>query len=154
MLHVDIATGSLVVGHVLGGGRELGVALDHLRPAKVMRKESKISIYIAGKKSRTQSTSRKLYLVDCVQEVLFCGHLPPCPADDQVKPQLPVQSLPNGEHAGLGADAPELGPGGVGAEPGQQLVADVLFHTHRPGRGIYSERARTRQCTWRGFGRC
>ena len=29
--------------------------------------------------------------------------------------------------------APELGPGGVGAQPGQQLVADVLFHTHRSG---------------------
>ena len=29
--------------------------------------------------------------------------------------------------------APELSPGGVGAQPGQQLVADVLFHTHRSG---------------------
>ena len=32
--------------------------------------------------SRTQSTQRSLHLVDCVQEVLLCGDLPPGPGQE------------------------------------------------------------------------
>jgi hypothetical protein len=38
---------------------------------------------------------------------------------------------PDGEHAGLCADTPDLRPGGVGAQPGQQLVSDILHHRRR-----------------------
>ena len=37
-----------------------------------------------------------------------------------------LSSGPDGEHAGLCADTPDLRPGGVGAEPGQQLVPNIL----------------------------
>ena len=52
-----------------------------------------------------------------VKKVLLGGDLPPGP---------------DGEHAGLRADAPDLGPGAVGTQPGQQLVPDVLLHAHGP----------------------
>jgi len=40
--------------------------------------------------------------------------------------------LADGEHACLGADGVQLRAGGVGAQSGQQLVADVALH---PGLG-------------------
>ncbi len=41
----------------------------------------------------------------------------------------------DGEHAGLCADTPYLGTRGVGTQPGQQLVPDILqeHYSHHPG---------------------
>ena len=40
--------------------------------------------------------------------------------------------LPDGEHSGLGANGPDLGPGAVRTESSEQLVPDVALHRHRP----------------------
>ena len=86
-------------------------------------------------------------LVDGIQEVFLGGNLPPGPVAEvqrcrgaevetwkvQRCRSAEVQRsrggevvgggvAPDGEHAGLRADAPELGPRGVGAQPRQQLV--------------------------------
>jgi hypothetical protein len=47
---------------------------------------------------------------------------------------------PDSEHAGLCADTPDLRPGGVGTQPGQQLVPDILHQQREDIVQICSER--------------
>jgi hypothetical protein len=51
-----------------------------------------------------------------------------------------LSPCPDGEHAGLCADTPDLRPGGVGAQPGQQLVPDILHQQREDIVQIFSER--------------
>lgn len=106
----------LVVSHVLGGGGELGVALDHLQHTNDQIKKNEQS-----------------NLVDGVQEVLLSSHLPPGPDHESHKHEVTVAevgiieeegevTLPDSEHASLCTDTPQLCTGGVGAQASQQLV--------------------------------
>mmetsp|Transcript_46775 Transcript_46775/g.105792 ORF Transcript_46775/g.105792 Transcript_46775/m.105792 type:complete len:217 (-) Transcript_46775:851-1501(-) len=65
-------------------------------------------------------------LLDRVEEVLLGDGLPP---------------RTDGEHAGLGAHAPELGARGVGAEAREELVPDVPVHRHGLGVDLEDVRA-------------
>ena len=115
---MDIATGSLVVGHVLGGGGELGVALDHLESEGQQHERIKdVDLrrqpsYMARNKTvpKESRTSRRLYLVDQ-------------PGGVGAQPGLVADVLPNTHRPGMrhlereqergsvpGVDAEDVGP--------------------------------------------